>query len=170
MRAKSSKLAWNCSADDNLVKLISVIGPRSWDEIATKIPNRTGKQCRERWNNHLDPLVMKNQWSMEENWVLFILQRSAQNRWAKIANVLLGRPDNSIKNYWNCTFRHKQNEMVAKLDSYMSYCLEKSRPKDTAAFKNDITERLLKHFVNESHRIYIEYLEGRRSDLHLEEE
>ena len=111
MRAKSSKLAWSSESDDNLVKLISLIGPRSWDDIAAQIPNRTGKQCRERWNNHLDPLVMKNQWSTEENWVLFILQKTAENRWAKISNVLLGRPDNSIKNYWNCTFRHKQSEM-----------------------------------------------------------
>ena len=101
MRAKSSKQAWDSNSDIRLVQLISVIGPRSWDEIAAQVPNRTGKQCRERWNNHLDPLVMKTEWSIEEDWVLFIVQRSAQNRWAKIANVILGRPDNSIKNYWN---------------------------------------------------------------------
>ena len=82
---------------------------------------------------------MKNQWSTEENWVLFILQRSAANRWAKIANVLLGRPDNSIKNYWNCTFRHKQSEMIAKLDDYIGYCLKVDHPKNPTAARDDIT-------------------------------
>ena len=89
-----------------LVELIAEIGPRQWEIISDAIPNRSGKQCRERWNNQLNPLLKKCAWSIEEGWILFILQRSNMNRWAEISNVILGRPDNSIKNYWNSVFKH----------------------------------------------------------------
>lgn len=70
---KSSKRAWDTEADYALIALISDIGPRQWETIATSIPNRTGKQCRERWNNQLNPLLKKSEWSVEEGWILFIL-------------------------------------------------------------------------------------------------
>ena len=92
------------------MELISEIGPRQWELISGSIPDRSGKQCRERWNNHLNPLLKKSPWSIEEGWILFILQRSVQNRWAEISNVLQGRPDNSIKNYWNSILRYKRDE------------------------------------------------------------
>jgi len=30
-------------------------GDRKWAEIAENLEGRVGKQCRERWNNHLRP-------------------------------------------------------------------------------------------------------------------
>jgi len=33
---------------------------------------RHGKQCRERWNNHLDPSLKKSEWSTEEDVILLI--------------------------------------------------------------------------------------------------
>ena len=93
---------------------------------------------------------------------------NSQNRWAQFANVLLGRPDNSIKNYWNCTFRHKQTEMRAKFDDYMNYCLRTDRPKDRETARNGITQRLLKYFIQQSHGIYMDYLKSRRCELIVE--
>ena len=52
------------------------------------------------------------------------------NRWAEISNVILGRPDNSIKNYWNSVFRHKQRELSEKLDKYLNQSLELDLPED----------------------------------------
>ena len=70
------------------------------------------------------------------------------NRWAEISNVILGRPDNSIKNYWNSVFRHKQRELNDKLDKYLNRCLELDQPDDLNAAKKDILKRLLKYFVH----------------------
>ncbi|CAM9688291.1 unnamed protein product, partial [Discosporangium mesarthrocarpum] len=33
--------------------------------IATHFPGRSGKQCRERWLNHLDTRVKKSLWTSE---------------------------------------------------------------------------------------------------------
>jgi myb proto-oncogene protein len=31
------------------------------------LPGRIGKQCRERWHNHLDPNIKKDKWNPEED-------------------------------------------------------------------------------------------------------
>lgn len=39
--------------------LVNQYGPRKWSAIASHLPGRVGKQCRERWQNHLRPDVNK---------------------------------------------------------------------------------------------------------------
>ena len=43
--------------------------------IAAQLPGRIGKQCRERWFNHLDPDIKKGDWTPDEDAVLFETQR-----------------------------------------------------------------------------------------------
>lgn len=45
-----------------------------WSEIAASIPGRMGKQCRERWFNHLNPELTKAPWTDEEDGILFHAQ------------------------------------------------------------------------------------------------
>ena len=44
-----------------------VNGTRAWTTVAQALPGRTGKQCRERWHNHLDNDIRKDAWSNEED-------------------------------------------------------------------------------------------------------
>lgn len=41
-------------------------GPRNWTKIAKYVPDRQGKQCRQRWFNHLDPNINKGEWSNDQ--------------------------------------------------------------------------------------------------------
>jgi len=41
-----------------------------WGLIGSKLNGRTGKQCRERWHNQLDPSIRKDPWTKEEETVL----------------------------------------------------------------------------------------------------
>ena len=41
-----------------------------WNDISNQIGGRTAKQCRERWQNHLDPLLKFGNWSAEEDTLL----------------------------------------------------------------------------------------------------
>lgn len=70
---KRKKQVWTQQEDALLLKLIKRFGPRRWASIASKIPNWEGKQCRERWHNHLDPGISKTSWSEFEEWMLFLL-------------------------------------------------------------------------------------------------
>ena len=92
------------------------------------------------------------------------------NRWAEISNVILGRPDNSIKNYWNSIFRHKQRELSEKLDKYLNRCMELDQPDDLNTAKKDILKRLVKHFVRQAQKQYLDHLDSKRADISFEKE
>ena len=40
--------------------LVKDLGPKKWSIIASHLPGRIGKQCRERWHNHLNPDIRKD--------------------------------------------------------------------------------------------------------------
>lgn len=53
------KQAWTADEDAKLHELVTRHGPSNWSRIAADLPSRIGKQCRERWCNHLSPAVKK---------------------------------------------------------------------------------------------------------------
>lgn len=72
-------------------------GLDDWTQISIKLRDylgmqkRTGKQCRERWYNHLSPEVNKHPWSEEEEEMLFSCHRKYGNRWKDISRLFVGR-------------------------------------------------------------------------------
>ena len=62
-------------------------GITKWSEIAARTVGRIGKQCRERWFNHLDPSLKKGGWTEEEDAVLVEAQSKWGNSWTKIAKL-----------------------------------------------------------------------------------
>jgi hypothetical protein len=102
---------WKKQEDELLASLVEEHGPKDWSKIANKMAQtghvRMGKQCLERWFNHLSPEVRKEAWTAEEDRVIIESHRQLGNKWTAISRLLNGRPANAIKNHWNSTLKRQ---------------------------------------------------------------
>jgi len=101
---------WSTEEDNLLRELINVYGPKKWSLIANHLPGRIGKQCRERWANHLAPGISKGNWQPWEDDLIIKLQKEHGNKWSEFTKLIPGRTDNAIKNRFNSTIQKMQKE------------------------------------------------------------
>ncbi|XP_020583081.1 myb-related protein MYBAS1-like isoform X2 [Phalaenopsis equestris] len=106
---------WTEQEDLQLVCFVSLFGERRWDFIA-KVSglNRTGKSCRLRWFNYLQPGLKHGRMTPQEESLIVELHSEWGNRWSRIARRLPGRTDNEIKNYWRTHMRKMAQERKTK--------------------------------------------------------
>jgi hypothetical protein len=72
----------------------------SWGCISKSIIGRNPKQCRERWNNFLDPSLNMGPWTPEEDTLLREGWGRYGSSWSTIAKLLQGRTQTKIRDRW----------------------------------------------------------------------
>ena len=88
--------------EDNILRdLVKRYGAKKWIEIAKAIPGRTGRQCRDRFQNYLSPSLTNGPWTKEDDLLLLQKVRELGSSWSKIIPHFPGRSPNNIKNRYN---------------------------------------------------------------------
>ena len=127
---------WSSQEDRLLKQWVKINGPKNWEACGRFIHGRKGKQCREHWNNCLNPELKKGDWEPEEDFLIMFFYEKCKGSWKKIIPLFQGRIENSIK-----------NRFYSQLRKYASKNFEKSERK---AIKAKIKLDELKNYLGEA--------------------
>ncbi|KAM3140058.1 hypothetical protein pb186bvf_007858 [Paramecium bursaria] len=101
---------WTAEEDEKVLRL-SKVYKQNWKKIADQMGNRTGRQIRERYINHLDPEINNKKWSQAEDRQIWKMYQNLGTKWSEMAKQLKGRPENMIKNRFYSFIRKKYGKI-----------------------------------------------------------
>ena len=118
--------------EDMLLKAMAMRGVMSWDEIAKYLPGRTGRQCRDRYNNYLSKTVIPKNWTKEEDQIIIEKYRQFGPRWTVISSFLDARSGNNVKNRWYKHILKSQSDITttASLPRKKKIPVSEEKPED----------------------------------------
>ncbi|CAI2169052.1 12046_t:CDS:2 [Funneliformis geosporum] len=125
---------WEIEEDERLLAIVAELGVKHWKLIGIKHGLRDGKQCRERWHNHLNPELIYGPLTPEEDEQILTYYSEMGTKWAMMSQ-LLRRPANLIKNRYYSSLSKKRDRMVSD-----SCCSPRSRKRIKAVHSFNISK------------------------------
>ena len=88
---------WTPDEDEQLKRAAAVFG-HAWIEVATFVEGRNNEQCRDRFQEYLNPTVARGKWTPTEDAALLsAVERVGEGKWKEVSRVLdIGRTDNMV--------------------------------------------------------------------------
>ena len=105
------------SEEDEIIKLIFLNNEnKKFEDYSSLLKGRSKRQCKERFNNYLNPNLKELIWTIDDDLKLLDKINQFGNKWSLISEYFPGRSINNIKNRW---FKHlKKNYKKFYKDSY----------------------------------------------------
>ena len=159
---------WTAQEDAKLYEWVKLNGPTKWTLCSETIPGRSGKQCREHWNNSLNPEVKKGMWNTEEDFLIMHFYKKYNGSWKKISPLFDKRTENSIKNRffsqlrkiasWHIQSKEKKFSSKIKLDTLLHYLDEaKQEAQDKFVSEFKFSESDLNVYLDKMEKKLYEY-------------
>ena len=183
---KSKKISvkkgqWSSQEDKLLEQWVKTNGPKNWEACGRFIQGRKGKQCREHWNNCLNPELKKGNWGPEEDFLIMFFYEKCKGSWKKIIPLFDGRIENSIKNrFYSQLRKHATKNMEAKdrkrmiakiklneLKKYLNEALTETR--NVLLKKTQMTPEQFELFLQKNEQKIKESISSNDSDLESNE-
>lgn len=102
---------WSTDEDEMLLRSVE-LNAGKWRAVATCVPGKTAKQCRERYKSVLDPSLIRTSFTPQEDRLLHKCVLDRGTRWAEHRNSCFPhRSDNALKNRWN-TIKKRYADIV----------------------------------------------------------
>jgi hypothetical protein len=99
-----------------LRRLVDEFGTSNWRRIAVQMPDRSPRQCRERYQTYLNAAINMAPWSEQEDQLLLAKFEQLGSRWGDYRPFFRNRTLNNIKNRWNTiTRRNRIRDELATL-------------------------------------------------------
>lgn len=98
-RQKRIRNKFTPEEDKRLIELVKNGGEKKdWISIASQMPNRNSRQCRERYKNYISPDIRKDEWTEEEDRLLLEKAEIYGGKWGKTASFFNNRSPMQLKN------------------------------------------------------------------------
>ncbi|KAH9943120.1 uncharacterized protein BXZ73DRAFT_87524 [Epithele typhae] len=133
---------WTAEEDEQLRRAVAVFG-NAWIEVAQFVEGRTNEQCRERYQEYVNPTVAKGKWSAEEDEKLLEVVAREVSRLldnGRTDNMAQSQPPTcnphlrlfSRTHPWT---RHRPSDLILHPESYTSRSSTSTPAPETAAQK-----------------------------------
>jgi hypothetical protein len=96
--------------EDLLTRVVKQCGQGDWERVASLVPGRNSRQCRDRWLNYLSPDVRNYPWSAQQEILLIQKHKEFGTAWKHIATFFPGRTDTAVKSHWLLMERRARRE------------------------------------------------------------
>lgn len=117
-KKKKTNERFTAKEDSTLSALVYRFGTKNWDKIASFMPQRNARQCKERWTQYLSPDINKQPFSKEEDQLLIQKQQELGSKWEILTLFFKGRTSVSLRNRWKSLTKNKrvlQNQSTSKI-------------------------------------------------------
>jgi hypothetical protein len=105
------RVRFQAAEDDHLMDAVFNMGTASWTKIASEVPGRTARQCRERWTHYLCTGRTESSWTEEEDLLLIEKIGEVGPRWVHLASLIGTHTDVEVKRRWTYLFRYRREDL-----------------------------------------------------------
>jgi hypothetical protein len=158
---KQGKSKFTPEDDTRLIYFVNRLGLNKWFEVSICMGNKTTRQCRERWKTYLSPTISHQDWTEEEDKLLYSKYLEVGRKWSLIAKNFPNRTDTAVKNrFMVLNRRQKKNFRNAYRNEFSSGTEQSSSAEVTSPKEEvplfDIDEKMLEHCFFDDSSIFIE--------------